>query len=712
MREDSVGQNFVRQDSVRQNSGGSRGNGARRGAQARFPRTRLGALSVLPAGALLATGVHVPTAAAPGRAESAAQQGLHQGALPLADAVEDQARSVCSLLDGLRRATGGAAYGKGLGVRLGQPGDEGAADGHEDRDGKGKEEKEKDEGKGKGKGKGKPGKGEGEDGGGERDRDGADKDGARPPNPRNEVGLDLGLSAKKEGNRTSLPGPRDPDHGPSSPAPDGGPPDAGSPVAGSHEGGPQSGSGPSEPPRKKGLLRKVTGLLGLGGRDENAPRRPRSGYSGIEHQGAARDLVRDSMSGGGPGSGSEGPGGGGRGPEQHGPGPHQQGEPGQGEQGQRGEQGQQGEQGPGEHGHGTDDRPGARQGQTPPPDGGPGPGHEDGANHGPNSDHRSDRLDNTRPDHDPRDHNPRDRDRDARDDNTRAHDDDRNPHDHRNPHDPNHPDNSPHKPGDPDDPNHPRKRPPSRLALPLPQLPLDGGMRTLSSLLPLNLRLGPGANSGDRSPWCLPDVSLGLGSGGLGGAQLPERLAVWPAAVRTPLLVLTGLTYRGIREVDTAAGPKRVLAFTAFRLDIADLQQDAALLGAKCPGQRDFEEPRPPDFRGLPGLRLPLLDIGLPGIGRVPQDSPNPYPDCLGTLRTAGEGTTSTATGEPVVLLTQMLSGNLLGLLPVTFTPDMPPPLPPGLTLPIPLFFTDVIAHNQLLQAEDLNIPNLHQSLP
>lgn len=63
-----------------------------------------------------------------------------------------------------------------------------------------------------------------------------------------------------------------------------------------------------------------------------------------------------------------------------------------------------------------------------------------------------------------------------------------------------------------------------------------------------------------------------------------------------------------------------------------------------------------------------------------------------------------------MVLLTKVLSGNLLGLLPVTFTPDMPPPLPPGLTLPIPVFFTNVLGFNQFLGADRLSVPGLAQS--
>ncbi|AJE85797.1 hypothetical protein SLNWT_5421 [Streptomyces albus] len=43
--------------------------------------------------------------------------------------------------------------------------------------------------------------------------------------------------------------------------------------------------------------------------------------------------------------------------------------------------------------------------------------------------------------------------------------------------------------------------------------------------------------------------------------------------------------------------------------------------------------------------------------------------------------------------------------------PRHAPPLPPGLTLPIPIFSTDVLAHNQLLRTDSLTVPGLHQSV-
>ncbi|MGW3241935.1 DUF6114 domain-containing protein [Streptomyces sp. NPDC001070] len=243
--------------------------------------------------------------------------------------------------------------------------------------------------------------------------------------------------------------------------------------------------------------------------------------------------------------------------------------------------------------------------------------------------------------------------------------------------------------------------PDTLLDLVVPRRPTDGGMDEPLSLLPARIRLGT-----PDSPWCLPNVSLELtiGAARYGGHGLA---AEQPFRVLTPLLVLTGLTYHGITELPTRAGAERVLVFTAWRVDIASLRQTAPLLSPACARRRSGDWT--PPFHGLPGIGLPLLDIGLPGIGHVSPE-PAPWAPCQGELESDGTPWgTATATGHPVVLLTRVLSGNLLGLLPVTFTPDTPPPLPPGLTIPIPLFFTQVVAYNQLLLANRLAIPGLHQ---
>ncbi|MEU1617796.1 DUF6114 domain-containing protein [Streptomyces sp. NPDC005722] len=245
--------------------------------------------------------------------------------------------------------------------------------------------------------------------------------------------------------------------------------------------------------------------------------------------------------------------------------------------------------------------------------------------------------------------------------------------------------------------------PDSLLDLIVPRRPSDGGMDEPLSLLPARIRLGT-----PDSPWCLPKVSLDLS---IGAGRYRDRVitAEQPFRVRTPLLVLTGLTYRGITAVPTRAGSERVLVFTAWRADIASLRQTAALLSPACARRRGRDWT--PPFHGLPGTGLPLPDMGLPGVGHVSPEPP-PWAPCQGEFESdARPWSTTTATGRPVVLLTRVLSGNLLGLLPVTFTPDMPPPLPPGLTIPIPVFFTQVLAYNHLLAADRLTVPGLHQQV-
>ncbi|GAA3845145.1 hypothetical protein GCM10022403_091340 [Streptomyces coacervatus] len=249
---------------------------------------------------------------------------------------------------------------------------------------------------------------------------------------------------------------------------------------------------------------------------------------------------------------------------------------------------------------------------------------------------------------------------------------------------------------------------PSVLRLNIPPLPADGLMDGPLSLLPLHINLGAHSGRAEKSPFCLPQplISLRLG---VDAAAYQVPTAAQPFRVLSPLMVLTGLTYHGITDVPTAYGPQQVLVFTATRVDIASLRQTAPLLAPRC-GQNQPPPPAP-TFHGLPGLRLPLLDMGIPGIGRVDPSAPGPWYPCQGQLETDGApfGTT-VASGQPVVLLTKILSGNLLGLLPVTFTPSMPPPLPPGLTLPIPIFFTNVTAYNQYLSADELDVPGLHQT--
>jgi hypothetical protein len=58
-----------------------------------------------------------------------------------------------------------------------------------------------------------------------------------------------------------------------------------------------------------------------------------------------------------------------------------------------------------------------------------------------------------------------------------------------------------------------------------------------------------------------------------------------------------------------------------------------------------------------------------------------------------------------VTFYTSRLTGNLLGLVPVNWTPDAPPPLPP---LPIPgAWFTNAVLELVLVHADKLTAPAL-----
>ncbi|GAX51427.1 hypothetical protein [Streptomyces olivochromogenes] len=70
----------------------------------------------------------------------------------------------------------------------------------------------------------------------------------------------------------------------------------------------------------------------------------------------------------------------------------------------------------------------------------------------------------------------------------------------------------------------------------------------------------------------------------------------------------------------------------------------------------------------------------------------------------AGSGTTSTIRNGKTVMYTESISGNLLGLIPITFSPDNPPPL----NIPL-IYFTKVKVVQAGQFGGTLTIPGLHQ---
>jgi hypothetical protein len=132
-------------------------------------------------------------------------------------------------------------------------------------------------------------------------------------------------------------------------------------------------------------------------------------------------------------------------------------------------------------------------------------------------------------------------------------------------------------------------------------------------------------------------------------------LADDPWTLKSSLLTLYGLSYEGIVKVKTHNSTiKEVLKFTATGVDIGDLQQIV---------------------EGPNGTK---------------------------THVTARSGSTSTIRNGTVTMYTESLSGNLLGAVPITFTPKFPPPL----TLPV-LFFTDVTVIQAAQFGGDLTVPGM-----
>ncbi|WP_030749315.1 hypothetical protein [Streptomyces sp. NRRL F-5135] len=132
-----------------------------------------------------------------------------------------------------------------------------------------------------------------------------------------------------------------------------------------------------------------------------------------------------------------------------------------------------------------------------------------------------------------------------------------------------------------------------------------------------------------------------------------------PWTLHSTLLTLRGLDYKGIVEVRTAAGEvKKALKFTSTSIDIKDLHQTVV------------------------------------------------YPEGKTGNVKAAEGSTSTFRDGEVTMYTEKLTGNLFGIVPITFSPETPPPL----NVPY-AFFTDV----EVIQAGQfggtLTVPGLRNYL-
>lgn len=144
-----------------------------------------------------------------------------------------------------------------------------------------------------------------------------------------------------------------------------------------------------------------------------------------------------------------------------------------------------------------------------------------------------------------------------------------------------------------------------------------------------------------------------------GGVDNPVLLPDDPWYLNASSLLLKGADYQGVVKVKTADGTvKRVLKYViSDGTDIGDLHQT---VNDKQSGKTYHVQ--------------------------------------------AGKGTTSTIRDGKTVMYTESISGNLLGLIPITFDPDNPPPL----NIPL-IYFTKVKVVQAGQFGGTLTIPGLHQ---
>lgn len=155
---------------------------------------------------------------------------------------------------------------------------------------------------------------------------------------------------------------------------------------------------------------------------------------------------------------------------------------------------------------------------------------------------------------------------------------------------------------------------------------------------------------------CVPQSAIKAdtaSSDGNTAAEIPWHLS-------TLSMTMTGLTYHGVTTFKTAAGSEKVLDFTAAKVTL-----------------------------------LSMVTYSQQGGGK---------------LQYVDGGRNQTVTLTDVHLWTTSITSNVLGLIHQTFTPQNPGLLIPlqGLTIPIPVLFTDVEADNAFLNTQTIVIPGFN----
>ncbi|GAA2399807.1 hypothetical protein GCM10010420_27980 [Streptomyces glaucosporus] len=167
----------------------------------------------------------------------------------------------------------------------------------------------------------------------------------------------------------------------------------------------------------------------------------------------------------------------------------------------------------------------------------------------------------------------------------------------------------------------------------------------------------PGTDASGKEPFPCPTYDAEA----LANAEEERTEAVLPDApwrLESSLLALHGLDYQGIVKVRTHNGTvKNVLKFTARSIDIRDLHQLVEGPGGTTSHVR------------------------------------------------AAKGSTSTFRNGTVTMYTEELEGKLFGLIPITFSPESPPPV----NIP-EVFFTDVTVRQAGQFGGELHIPGMNLS--
>ncbi|PKV87964.1 hypothetical protein [Streptomyces sp. TLI_146] len=174
----------------------------------------------------------------------------------------------------------------------------------------------------------------------------------------------------------------------------------------------------------------------------------------------------------------------------------------------------------------------------------------------------------------------------------------------------------------------------------------------------LDAKKDPAVPDGAKQPFPCPTAdpkALADAKLAAGVPLLPDQ----PWILKTSKLTLGGLNYEGIVEVKTGSGKiKKVLKFTAKSVDIDNLHQ--LVYGPELNGK--------------------------PTTAHVK----------------ARAGSTSEIRNGTVTMYTEELKGNLFGLIPITFSPQSPPPL----NIPY-VFFTNATVHQAGQFGGTLTVPGL-----